>query len=160
MPTAPAGSHGHPEHSHTVPPRQRVPWGWALGSLAVGLVLGGGAVSATWGIAGALSSSGAATMQTALNTCEIASDSWSVDYPESGDSVTFDGVGLAYSDVSFDEVGCFGTELGMPGHVTSEMEQTRALDGRRDASWRGFTVSWSYHPDSGMNAIFAISDEH
>ncbi|SLM93649.1 hypothetical protein [Brevibacterium yomogidense] len=98
-------------------------------------------------------------MQTALDTCGIATDNWSVDYPESGDSVTFDGVGLTSSDVYFDEVECFGTELGMPGHVTSEMEQTRALDGRRDASWSGFTVSWSYHPDDGMNAIFALSDE-
>lgn len=150
---------GQMGYSHAVPPRQRIPWGWALGSLAVGLVFGGGAVSAAWGTSGALSPSGAATMQTALDTCGIAADDWSVEYPESGDSVTFNGAGLTYSDVDFDDVECFGTELGMPGHVTSEMEQTRALDGRRDAAWDGFTVSWSYHPDDGMNAIFALSDE-
>jgi hypothetical protein len=33
------------------------------------------------------------------------------------------------------------------------MEQTRALDGRQQDTWGGYTASWSYHPDSGMELI-------
>ena len=33
---------------------------------------------------------------------------------------------------------------------------TRALDGRLSASTDEFEVSWTYHPDNGLEAMFEI----
>src|SRR5699024_4757452 len=96
-------------------------------------------------------------LETALSTCSIEPDGLFVHASDSFDSVTFDGVGLSYSGASFEDVECFAEEIDMPSHVDAEMGQTRALDGRQSASWDGFSVSWSYHPHDGMNAVFSVA---
>jgi hypothetical protein len=52
-----------------------------------------------------------------------------------------------------DELVCILTRIDVPDAVVSQMEGTRALDGRQQASWDGFTASWTYHPDDGLNVI-------
>ncbi len=47
-------------------------------------------------------------------------------------------------------------ELGFPSSVAEEMDSTRALDGRLSASTDEFEVSWTYHPDNGLEAMFEI----
>jgi hypothetical protein len=46
--------------------------------------------------------------------------------------------------------------LTIPQAVREHMSQTRALDGRQTDSWEGFSASWSYHPDSGINLIVQV----
>lgn len=48
---------------------------------------------------------------------------------------------------------CVFEQLDVPASVTARINQTRALDGRQDGKWNGFTASWSYHPDAGANLI-------
>ena len=48
------------------------------------------------------------------------------------------------------------TQLGFPSSVAEEMNQTRALDGRQTATHGRYEVSWTYHPDSGLEAMFKI----
>ena len=55
--------------------------------------------------------------------------------------------------LTFADVTCVLAELEVPTSVTSRMEQTRALDGMQDARWKGFSATWNYHPDSGMNLV-------
>lgn len=59
-----------------------------------------------------------------------------------------DAVGL--TSLSLD---CIYEQLQIPASITARIGQTRALDGRQDGEWDGFSASWSYHPDSGANLI-------
>lgn len=51
-------------------------------------------------------------------------------------------------------VSCVLDELGAPSSVSAKMDQTRALDGTQSDEWGGFEVSWTYHPDNGLGAVF------
>lgn len=42
--------------------------------------------------------------------------------------------------------------------VIAQMDGTRALNGRQTGSWDGFTASWTYHPNSGLNIIVQEED--
>jgi hypothetical protein len=45
-------------------------------------------------------------------------------------------------------------ELGFSSAVLGRMERTRALDGTQDAEGRNVNVTWTYHPDDGLNLVF------
>jgi len=44
--------------------------------------------------------------------------------------------------------------LGFSDSLWEKMAQTRALDGRQSFESDEFTVTWSYHPDNGLNALY------
>lgn len=44
--------------------------------------------------------------------------------------------------------------LKLPESLLAKMAQTRAIDGRQVETYNGFTVSWSYHPDSGLEVMY------
>lgn len=48
---------------------------------------------------------------------------------------------------------CVYEQLDVPSHIRQRVGATRAMDGRQDGTWAGYTASWSYHPDSGANVI-------
>jgi len=48
---------------------------------------------------------------------------------------------------------CVLEGLGAPASIESEIGQTRALDGRQQDEWDGFTIAWSYHPDDGASVL-------
>lgn len=52
-----------------------------------------------------------------------------------------------------DKLACVLAAMGTPESVKAQVESTRALDGRQEAAWEGYSMSWTYHPDSGLNAI-------
>ena len=52
------------------------------------------------------------------------------------------------------EVGCFLYAVNVPDAITAQMDATRALDGRQSDEFDGITVSWSYHPDTGIDLVF------
>lgn len=45
-------------------------------------------------------------------------------------------------------------KLGFSEAVISRMGQTRALDGTQSAEGRHCNVTWTYHPDDGLQAVF------
>lgn len=55
-------------------------------------------------------------------------------------------------------LGCALGATGAPDSVASEVQQTSALQGRKEASWEGIDLSWSYHPDTGASAVFTLAD--
>jgi hypothetical protein len=55
--------------------------------------------------------------------------------------------------VSSSTVACLLTNLGTPVAVTQQMGSTRSVDGRQSATWPGFSASWTYHPDQGLDII-------
>lgn len=54
---------------------------------------------------------------------------------------------------SIDNVVCALAALGISDSVVAQMDSTRALDGTRSGSWDGYTATFSYHPDTGLNII-------
>ena len=50
------------------------------------------------------------------------------------------------------------SDLGFSSALFEEMGQTRALDGRQSESNDKYEVSWSYHPDNGLEAMYKIKD--
>lgn len=46
------------------------------------------------------------------------------------------------------------SELGLPEWLYTEMTGTRAIDGRQKEVFDYVTVTWSYHPDSGINILY------
>ena len=59
-----------------------------------------------------------------------------------------------YAFLTSTAVSCVLGELDAPSSVAAHMEQTRALDGTQSEEWDGFEVSWTYHPDDGIGAVF------
>lgn len=59
-----------------------------------------------------------------------------------------DSTGMDYLDLY-----CVAGALDMPASVMTQIEQTRAMDGRVSGSWDGLSASWSYHPDSGLDLM-------
>ncbi len=48
---------------------------------------------------------------------------------------------------------CVYKQLDIPKHITESISVTRALDGRQFGDWDGYSASWGYHPDTGLNLI-------
>ena len=46
------------------------------------------------------------------------------------------------------------TELGFSSAVIDRMDKTRALDGTQEADGKNCNVTWTYHPDDGLQMVF------
>lgn len=44
--------------------------------------------------------------------------------------------------------------LGLPDWLYEEIVSTRAIDGRQKETFDKVTVTWSYHPDHGLEVIY------
>jgi len=51
--------------------------------------------------------------------------------------------------------GCVLGVLEAPPGVMERMNQTRAIDGTLSETWPGYVVTWTYHPDQGLVAVFS-----
>ncbi|GGM65636.1 hypothetical protein GCM10011608_58590 [Micromonospora sonchi] len=77
---------------------------------------------------------------------------------DGGRTLTLNSHGKKSSGLAYAQLECYWTMLEMPDSVRAEVEATRALDGRRSGEWDGIRVSWSYHPDSGVQMVFTLAD--
>ena len=92
----------------------------------------------------------------ALTLCE-ALDASGITFAEDGQSLNFDDKGkddLFGGD--FSDLQCIIEKLNAPSTVLARMYQTTSSMGVQDAEWDGISISWTYHPDRGMDANFEI----
>ena len=61
-----------------------------------------------------------------------------------------------YQGLNNVDLWCIVLELGAPASAIAHMEQTTSMDGRQTESWDEIEVSWSYHPDRGMDSVWTI----
>ncbi|WP_051799750.1 hypothetical protein [Catenuloplanes japonicus] len=61
--------------------------------------------------------------------------------------------GEDFTGVPVSTLTCLLNALDAPMYVQEQMDATRALDGRQQASWGDLRASWTYHPDAGLDAI-------
>ena len=52
---------------------------------------------------------------------------------------------------NYDDVLCILNQIGTPDYVKSAIDSVRALDGRQTQEFGNIEISYSYHPDSGID---------
>jgi hypothetical protein len=137
----------YPPQEPVQPPSRR--HGLLVGLIAAGVVLVALVVGGILFAGGVL---GPDKFAQAQSSCDEASSGTAV--RDDGDTLIINGAGTDdTTGVEPDALKCLINELGAPTAVQEHMFDTRALDGRQQGSWDGFTASWSYHPDNGLDLI-------
>lgn len=67
----------------------------------------------------------------------------------------WDDDGLAY-EAAWDAVKEINAELGLPESLAEDMSSTRGMDGKQTRTYsdKNLEVSWSYHPDKGLEVTY------
>lgn len=85
--------------------------------------------------------------------CKVAND---------GSYITIDTNPLDLDDYSsssaWSMIEDLNYELGLPDSLKEKMLHTRAMDGRQSAEYEYITVSWTYHPDQGLEATYELKN--
>ncbi|SDC39294.1 hypothetical protein SAMN05216410_1786 [Sanguibacter gelidistatuariae] len=98
-----------------------------------------------------------AVLLDAVTACDLT-DTSGITLADKNLTLTFDHKGDEDSSgVEFSAIACLLDELDTPSAVTSHMDQTTSQDGRQTETWDNITVSWSYHPDRGMDGLFTVA---
>lgn len=153
-PVPPAGQAPAPHWMQQGPPapmrKSKKPLLFGLGGLVIGVAIGllMGALGSAVG--GAVSKSNA--ISEAVEACSAA-DTAGVDVMDEGKSLSLQTTGEESTGTSMATVVCVLTALASPESIFNKIDSTRALDGTKSAEWPGFSASWTYHPDNGLNII-------
>lgn len=148
-PTAPS--------SAPVPAVARPAWLLPAVTGVAGLVLGAALMAAVTAIGA--DSGQSALLSDAVEACDVAS-TYGIELADEGRSITFDMKGedeSAGADVT--DIACLFGELDMPSAVMSHIDQTTSMDGRQTETWGDLTVSWSYHPDRGLDGVLTLAND-
>ncbi|HEV7949880.1 MAG TPA: hypothetical protein VGP24_08955 [Glaciihabitans sp.] len=141
--------------------------GFVAGALTIGgVVLGVASVNASQQAAAAAkvhSQQSAAeakkkgTLKGALVRCGLE-DSSDSQLADSGYTLTINGWGNDdFSGLAIEDEACIMKYLKAPSAVVSHVDQTTSLDGRQTETWGSITMSWSYHPDRGLDAVLTVA---
>lgn len=93
----------------------------------------------------------------ALATCGHPSG---VNVADDGSTITIDMMGeQEYTGADYTDVECIVDAVGTPAYIKDSMWSTNALAGRQSDTFETenggtVSVSWSYHPDNGLDAVF------
>lgn len=141
------------------PPRRGTPrWVWfavAAGVLAI-VLAGTGVGYLVLSSGGGASTLGSTPLEKARDTC--AQHSGGVAVEDGGRTLTIDTKGEEESaGATYTEYSCIIDALDVPGSVRAKIGNTRALDGMVTADWDGYSASWNYHPDKGINMVISMS---
>jgi hypothetical protein len=90
--------------------------------------------------------------QDAVETCTASNG---VLVSDNGATLSVDMMGEEdYTGAGYGDVMCLLDAVKTPDYIISSIEATRALDGRQHDEFDGIEVSWSYHPDSGLDIVY------
>ena len=92
-------------------------------------------------------------------------DDMTVSVADDGSYMTIDnnpldikGGSIIYNETGLNHVKLTNKVLGLPDWLYKEMINTRALDGRQKEVFDHVTVTWSYHPDQGLEVIYRTNN--
>lgn len=60
------------------------------------------------------------------------------------------------STTAYYKLQSINSDLGFSSAVFEEMGETRSIDGRQSASSDKYEVSWTYHPDQGLEVMYKV----
>lgn len=88
-------------------------------------------------------------------------DDLTVSVSDDGSYMTIDnnplnlkGGSIIFNEAGLNHVKLTHKALGLPDWLYEEMINTRALDGRQKEVFDDVTVTWSYHPNQGLEVIY------
>ena len=99
------------------------------------------------------------TFEPTVNACDPGDNGTQI--TDSGRTLLVDGraTNNAYAPgLDPEGLGCLLDGLSVTEAVRAHMVSTRALDGRQQDAWAGFSASWSFHPDDGLDMIITRQD--
>lgn len=129
--------------------------GMGLG-LAIGLVIGLAVIPSIRGVAsGIVTAAQPSPITSAVETCDVEANRW-IEVGDEGKSLSMQSLGEESSGAEFTDVFCVLNELNTPDSVLNRINSTRALDGRQTADWTGFSASWGYHPENGLDIVIDV----
>jgi len=130
--------------------------GFILGGLLVG---GIGWVAINVGSAASHSAAidaKAKILKSAMKECDLSTNEDAV-LGDHGYTLTFNGRGDDdVSGLTIDNEACLLNNLKAPSAVISHIDQTTSVDGRQSETWGSLTMSWSYHPDRGLDGVLTV----
>ena len=62
-----------------------------------------------------------------------------------------------YNPVYLSVLEAFNEKLGIPDYVYQLMITTTAMQGRQTETVNGLTISWTYHPNNGLEVIYRLA---
>jgi hypothetical protein len=98
------------------------------------------------------SESQSAPLQAAIDACAPGANQGS-EVADGGRTLIIDGAGETGSGMAVEGEVCLLTELNVSAAILAQMQGTTALQGRQSGSWDGYSASWTYHPDNGLDLI-------
>ena len=97
----------------------------------------------------------------AFNWCTIGSDGSYMVIDTNPDDVDDELIKLYYTEdeyiVSGKEIQNVNSELGFPDSLYEKMLSTTSVQGRQIVSNKKYTVSWTYHPDKGLEVMYEMN---
>lgn len=95
------------------------------------------------------------TLAQAVDECDQRPGGYAGELGDNGTTLYFDMKGEEPNSGKgkLEALVCLLVALEAPDRIIREMEHTRALDGRQEAQWGSYTVSWRYHPDDGLDVL-------
>lgn len=137
------------------PTRRRRPT-WLVPALVGGAVGAAATAVAFTVVPAALAAIQESPLEEAYASCELES-AVGIELRDGGKTITFDSKGEEdLTGASIVEIACILSELDMPSSISSHIDQTTSMDGRQSESWEGKTISWSYHPDRGLDGVLTL----
>lgn len=90
--------------------------------------------------------------QKAYDSCGTSSG---VSVSDEGTTISVDTMGEEdYSGATYEDLVCIIGAVGTPSYINDGIMSVRAMDGRQTQEFDGIVVSYSYHPNSGMDIVF------
>lgn len=140
-----------PQQFEWAPPRPRKlrwPWVFLAACIVVMLLIGGGIFYALTRLTGPTLAGAEKECNDGPPGTTLADGGKTLIIDGKSESEALNGQGRGVDTAT---EACILKYLGATAAVISHMESTRALDGRQTDSWDGFTASWTYHPDNGLD---------
>ena len=100
----------------------------------------------------ALGSIGKSKLQAAMESCVSQYPDY-VELLDGGKTVSIDGEGKEDQGAPIEELVCILNAVPVPSYIMQRMDKTRALDGMQREQFDTYDISWSYHPDNGLDIV-------
>lgn len=117
--------------------------------VVVGLAL---VLSSCGALTDALGNIGKTKLQTVAESCASEYSGY-VDVLDNGKTISIDGEGEEDPGSPMKETACVLFAIPVPSYIIERIDKTRALDGMQREEFDGFSISWSYHPNDGLDVV-------
>lgn len=96
----------------------------------------------------------------AFTRCELLSVK-GADFSFESQSLYLDGTGdedYLNTDVTIEDISCVISVLDVPQPIITRINNTNSTMGLVEDSFAGIYISWSYHPDNGIDLYFKLEE--